>query len=144
MPPERAGAALDTRPPTKQQPPLTTVTTEPDETEFALPPRPADPELFNALLDAELAGGVDPELLRRLRADYHRSELRELDEAWPETSPSQVSPWLTKTEAARRVGMLGATGYPTDRFYKVIRDEFGKRNRVHVDELDKLVREGKL
>jgi hypothetical protein len=31
MPPERAGAALVTRPPTKQQPPLTTVTTEPDE-----------------------------------------------------------------------------------------------------------------
>jgi hypothetical protein len=145
MPPERAEAALDTRPPTKQQRALKTVTTEPDEPAFALPTTPADPARYNALLDAELAVDVDPELLRRLRIEYHKAELRQLEKAWTQSSPSvETTPWLTKTEAARRVGMLGASGYPTDRFYTVIRDELGEGSRVHIDALDQLVREGKL
>jgi hypothetical protein len=122
------------------------VQAEKTEDVFVLPTRPADPKLYNDLIEAAFDGDGNAERTRRLRIAYHEAELIQLDIEWPRpTNPAEeLSPWLTKRDAAQRVRAEGADGYPTDRFYNVIKRELGDVNLIHIDDLDDLVRRGKL
>lgn len=53
-------------------------------------------------------------------------------------------PWLTLAEAAEYARCTKPDGRPRDRFYTAVRNHIGDRRLVQRDEIDDLLREGKL
>src|SRR6266545_7050928 len=106
---EKAGAVLVTRPPVTEQPTPSTIRPAPDETAFVLPTGPAEPSLYDEVIEAGLRG-VDDQETAKLLMLYHRSELDQLESAWRARggSPTDALPFLpdrdnwTKKQRERR------------------------------------------
>lgn len=67
---------------------------------FALPASPADGDLYNELLNAEVNGAAEEHLLA-LRLQYHQVECARLERLWRESNTTPPSAWRGSDHVAR-------------------------------------------